>query len=112
MNSPVLGLRVASVLFGLGCLAHLVRLIRGFQVLIGSHPVPMWMSGAGFVVLGLLCFWFWQLSLPAGTAAPAAPMKPITPVNPVKVAAPATPAKPAAPATPVVIVPPPPANKP
>lgn len=76
MNSPVCGLRVASIITGLLSLCHLVRLVRGFQVLIGSHPVPMWMSGAGFVVLGLLCFWFWKLSLSAQPAAPATPVPP------------------------------------
>ena len=51
MNSPVCGLRVASIIAGFGCLAHLVRLFLGFQVLIGNHPIPVWLSGAGVVVL-------------------------------------------------------------
>ena len=73
MNSPVCGLRVASVIMGLAALAHLVRLFLGFQVHLGSHPVPLWMSGAGFVVLGLLSFWFWKLTLPAKPAATVPP---------------------------------------
>jgi len=73
MNSPACGLRVAGILTGLGSLAHLVRLLRPFQVMIGSHPVPVWCSVGGFVVLGLLSFWFWKLSLAAKPAAPAAP---------------------------------------
>jgi hypothetical protein len=68
MNSPVCGLQVASVIVGFGGLAHLVRLLRPFQVMIGSHPVPMAASGVGFVVLGLLSFWFWKLSLIAKAA--------------------------------------------
>ena len=67
MNSPQLGLRVAGTLFGLVCLAHLVRLFIRFPVMIGSHPVPVWMNGAGVVVTGLLAFWLWRLSLCAGT---------------------------------------------
>ena len=73
MNSPVCGLRLVSILAGLGSLAHLVRLFRPFQVMIGSHPVPVWASGAGFVVLGLLSFWFWKLSIAAKPATPSAP---------------------------------------
>jgi hypothetical protein len=73
MNSPVCGLRVAGILTGLGCLAHLVRLLRPFQVMIGSHSVPVWANGVGFVVLGLLSFWFWKLSV---AAKPAEPVKP------------------------------------
>ncbi len=70
MNSIQCGLRAAGTIFGLVALAHLVRLLRGFQVMVGSHPVPMWLSDAGFVVAGLLAFWLWRLSFAA--AAPAA----------------------------------------
>jgi len=40
-----------------------VRLFLGSQILIGSHPIPVWMSGGGFVVLAALSFWLWKLSL-------------------------------------------------
>jgi hypothetical protein len=69
VNSPVCGLRVASILTGLGALAHFVRLVRPFQILIGSHPVPILANLVGFLVLGLLSFWFWKLS---GTINPVA----------------------------------------
>lgn len=68
MNSPQLGLRVAGVLFGLMCIAHLGRLVLKFQVLLGSHPVPVWLNGVGFVVTGLLAYWLLRLSLPAKPA--------------------------------------------
>jgi hypothetical protein len=73
MNSPSCGLLIASIGTGLIGLAHLVRVFLGFQILIGSHPVPMWMSGAAFVVMGLVSFWFWKLSV---TAKPVEPSKP------------------------------------
>jgi hypothetical protein len=76
MNSPVCGLRLASLIAGLVSLAHLARVFLGFQILIGSHPVPVWMSGGVFVVSGLLSFWLWKLSLPAKPAAPATPAAP------------------------------------
>jgi hypothetical protein len=71
MNSPQLGLRVAGTIFGLACLAHLVRLLKQTSLMIGSHPVPVWLSGIGLVVTGLLCFWMWKLSLPAKPETPA-----------------------------------------
>ena len=76
LNSPVFGLRLVSVLAGLGSLAHLVRLFLGFQILIGSHALPLWFSGVALVVLGLVSFWFWKLS---ALAASYAPPKPATP---------------------------------
>jgi len=73
MNSPQLGLRVAGTIFGLVCLAHLVRLFVRFQVMLGGHPVPVWMNAIGFIVTGLLAFWLWRLSLPADAPANQAP---------------------------------------
>ena len=73
MNSPQFGLRVAGTIFGLVCLAHLVRLLLQFQVVLGSHPVPVWMNAVGFVVTGALAFWLWRLSVPAGTPAATPP---------------------------------------
>jgi hypothetical protein len=72
MNSPQFGLRVAGTIFGLVCLAHLVRLFIQFPVMIGSHPVPVWMNGVAGIVTGLLAFWLWRLSLPAGAPEPPA----------------------------------------
>ncbi|MFZ5496339.1 MAG: hypothetical protein ACOZE5_13530 [Verrucomicrobiota bacterium] len=65
LNSPQLGLRVASTLFGLACLAHLVRLLQQTSLTIGGFTVPVWVSAPGLVVTGLLCFWLWKLSMPA-----------------------------------------------
>lgn len=65
MNSPKIGLRVAGSIFGLACLAHLVRLLQQTSLVIGGFTVPMWISGPGLVVTGLLCFWLWKLSLPS-----------------------------------------------
>ncbi len=71
MNSPQLGLRVAGTIFGLVSLGHLVRLLKQFSIMVGHHAVPLWLSGVGLFVTGLLCFWLWKLSLPAKPAAPA-----------------------------------------
>ena len=76
MNSPQVGLRVASIIFGLACLAQLVRLLIRFQIMLGSHPVPLWLNGIAFIVTGSLAFWLWKLSACAQPAAPAAPPSP------------------------------------
>lgn len=73
INSPACGLRLASVIVGLVSIAHFARLFLKFQIVIGSHPVPVWMSTVGFVVPGLLSLWFWKLSHAVKPAAPGAP---------------------------------------
>jgi hypothetical protein len=73
MNSPVCGLRLVSIFAGLGCIVHLVRLFVGFPIVINSFTVPVWFSGVAFVVLGLLSFWFWKLSLAAKPTVPVPP---------------------------------------
>ena len=35
---------IASAIFALMALAHLYRLFAHFKVIIGSHPIPMWVS--------------------------------------------------------------------
>lgn len=62
MNSPQLGLRVASVLAGLIGVGHLLRLIASLSVTIGTLHIAPWVSAAGVVLAGLLCVWFWRLS--------------------------------------------------
>lgn len=69
MNSPYIGLRTASVLFGLVCFAHLVRWILGVQILVGSHAFPDILAFAVIVISAALCAWLWWLS--RGVAGPA-----------------------------------------
>ena len=61
MNSQILGLRVASVIFGLMSIAQLVRLLVRPEVLVAGHLMPLWPSVLGFVILGGLSFWMWSL---------------------------------------------------
>jgi hypothetical protein len=68
MNSPTIGLRVASIMFGIFGLAHLIRLFSHASVTVGSHHVPMWVSVAGLIVAGLLSVWMWRLSNLSGIA--------------------------------------------
>jgi hypothetical protein len=62
MNSQVVGLRVASILFGLIAIAQLTRLIIRPQILVAGHLLPLWPSAVAFVVLGGLSFWLWSLA--------------------------------------------------
>jgi hypothetical protein len=62
MKSSVLGLRVASVVFGLMSLAQLLRLLIRPLVLVAGHEIPLWPSALALVVLGGLSLWMWKLA--------------------------------------------------
>ena len=42
------------LLFSLGALVHLLRFYVQFQIIIGSHTIPIWMSGVFIIVFGIL----------------------------------------------------------
>jgi len=62
MSSQASGLRVASVLFGLFALGHLVRLVKQAQVMVGTHQIPMWISVVALIIAAVLSIWMWRLS--------------------------------------------------
>jgi hypothetical protein len=62
MNSPIQGLRVASVVFGLMALAQLARLVIQPRVLVAGYEMPLWPSALALVVLLGLSFWMWKLA--------------------------------------------------
>ena len=62
MKSQILGLRIASVIFGLISIAHLMRLIIRPEVLVGGYLVPLWPSVPAFLILGGLSLWLWRLA--------------------------------------------------
>jgi hypothetical protein len=47
---------VASVIFALVALLHLLRIYMGWPIVIGSWTAPMWVSWTGFVVGGGLSY--------------------------------------------------------
>jgi hypothetical protein len=67
VNSPKAGLRVASVLFGIFAIGHLLRLINQAQVTVGTHTIPMGLSWIALIVAAILCVWLWRLSSRRGT---------------------------------------------
>jgi len=62
MNSNILGLRIASTVFGLVCLAQLTRLIMRIEVVIAGNAAPFWVSGVALIVTGTLSIWLWKIS--------------------------------------------------
>jgi len=62
MNSPTTGLRVASVIFGIFAIGHLLRLINHAQVTVVTHTIPMGVSWIALIVAVILCIWMWRLS--------------------------------------------------
>lgn len=62
MNSQILGLRIASIIFGLISLAQLLRLVIQPEVLVAGHQMPLWPSVIAFVIFGGLSIWLWTLS--------------------------------------------------
>lgn len=45
---------IAAVIFALMALVHLYRLVTDFQVVLGSHKIPMTVSYAAIVIAGAL----------------------------------------------------------
>jgi hypothetical protein len=62
MNSPTTGLRVASIIFALFALGHLLRLIKHAQVTVGTHTIPIGVSWVALIVAAILSIWMWRLA--------------------------------------------------
>jgi uncharacterized membrane protein len=62
MKSQILGLRVASVLFGLMAVGQLTRLLIRPEILVAGYVLPLWPSAVAVAVLACLCVWLWSLS--------------------------------------------------
>jgi hypothetical protein len=66
MNSRILGLRVAGAMFGLLCLAQLLRLTVQPEIIVAGHHLPLWPSALAAVILGALSAWMWNLGRTTG----------------------------------------------
>jgi hypothetical protein len=62
MNSQRTGLRVASAIFALVAIIHIIRLINHFAVQIGGQMIPLGASWGFVIVFAILCIWMWRLS--------------------------------------------------
>ena len=79
MNCPTLGLRVASAVFGLISLGHLIRIVFGMWLQIGSLVIGRRWSLVAVIVFAALCAWMWKLACQTAKAkVDAAPAGPTT----------------------------------
>jgi chromate transport protein ChrA len=53
---------LAVLVFALVAVVHVFRLIRGLQIVVGSHTIPLWTSAVGAIVAGLLAIMVWRES--------------------------------------------------
>ena len=83
MNCPALGLRVASVIFGLVGLLHLIRIFcahLSIQVC-GCYVGRRW-SIISVIVLAALCIWMWKLASQVGKSKTETPPAATPPAGP------------------------------
>jgi hypothetical protein len=62
MSSQASALRVASVIFALFAIGHVLRLVKQAQVTVGTYQVPMWASVVALIIAAILSTWMWRLS--------------------------------------------------
>ena len=51
---------IASVIFGLIALLHLLRFIYQTEIVVGGHQLPIWVSLGGLVVTAILSIGLWK----------------------------------------------------
>ncbi len=53
---------LAIIVFTIVAISHLLRLVDGTQIIVGSTSIPMWVSYIGTVAPGLIAFLLWKES--------------------------------------------------
>jgi hypothetical protein len=51
---------LAAALFGLIALAHLYRLVKGFEIVVGGTAIPQWLSVVGLVIGAGMSVMLWR----------------------------------------------------
>jgi hypothetical protein len=54
------GTLLAIIVFTIVAVAHLLRLVDGTQIVVGSTTIPMWVSFVGVLVPGLIVVLLWK----------------------------------------------------
>ena len=62
MHPQKTGLRVASIIFGIFAIGHLIRLIKHAPVTVGAMTIPMGASWIALIIAAILCIWLWRLA--------------------------------------------------
>lgn len=52
--------KVASVVFGVVAILHLLRAVAGLELIIGTVSLPAWASWFAFLFVGGLSYWGWK----------------------------------------------------
>jgi hypothetical protein len=53
---------LAVVIFSLMCLAHILRIFFGWEVIFDGFRIPLWISPVAAVVTGAIAYMLWQES--------------------------------------------------
>jgi hypothetical protein len=62
MNPQKRGLRVASIIFALFALGHVVRLFTKAEVTVGGNQIGIWVSVVALLIAAGLSLWLWRLA--------------------------------------------------
>ncbi len=54
------GTLLAIIVFTIVAVAHLLRLVDGTQIVVGSTTIPMWVSAPGALLPGLIVVLLWM----------------------------------------------------
>ncbi len=54
------GTLLAIIVFTIVAVAHLLRLVDGTQIVVGSTTIPMWVSVPGALLPGLIVVLLWM----------------------------------------------------
>jgi hypothetical protein len=54
------GTLLAIIVFTIVAVAHLLRVVDGTQIVVGSTTIPMWVSFVGILVPGLIVVLLWK----------------------------------------------------
>ncbi len=68
--NPRAYLVISGAVFGLVALGHLLRVVNGWTLVIGSWSVPMWISWLGTLGPAVLCVWAFRSASAAGRNLP------------------------------------------
>jgi hypothetical protein len=53
---------IASVIFGVIAVVHLLRLVPGVSIIVGGFVLPLWLSFFGFLIPIMLSIQLWRES--------------------------------------------------
>lgn len=60
MNKPFT--KIAALLFAIGAILHLVRLVTQFSIQIGGHLMPLWVNVIGLIITATFAVMLWRES--------------------------------------------------